>query len=120
MYDFDRVEKTIALSGTGLSLEGLALLRAFEAGPGHDHCRHGCGDCAEACPFGLPVSTIMRYAYYFHLQHREKDAMAKYAALGASNASHCEDCDAPCMDACPHGVRTQANLIQAHRLLAYT
>jgi aryl-alcohol dehydrogenase-like predicted oxidoreductase/NAD-dependent dihydropyrimidine dehydrogenase PreA subunit len=120
MYDFDMVDKTIPLSGTSLGKGGQALLDAFEAGPGSDYCRHGCRDCVFACPHALPVSTIMRYAYYFHLQHREKDAIGKYARLGAKNAAHCIGCDAPCMEACPHGVRTQANLITAHSLLALT
>jgi ferredoxin len=120
LADFDLVDKTVPLSGTSLTIEGLALLRAFENGPGSDYCRHGCTDCVDACPHGLPISTIMRYAYYFHLQGREKYAMGKYAALGATNASRCLDCDAPCTDACPFGVRAQANLWKAHSLLAST
>jgi predicted aldo/keto reductase-like oxidoreductase len=119
MYDFDMVDKTLPLSGTSLGKEGQALLDAFKAGPGSDYCRHGCRDCVSVCPHSLPVSTIMRYAYYFHLQQREKDAMAKYARLGSKNAANCVGCDAPCIDVCPHGVRTQANLITAHSLLAF-
>lgn len=120
MYDFDRVDQTIPLSGTRLQAAGQALLDAFQTGPGKDYCRHGCRECIDACPFALPVSTIMRYAYYFKHQHREKDAMNKYARLGLNNAAHCIGCDAPCTGACPHGVRTQANLMIAHSLLAFT
>ena len=42
------------------------------------YCRHGCNSCMQACPHHLPVSTIMRYAYYFEHQGREKEAIIKY------------------------------------------
>ena len=82
------------------------------------NCIFGCTDCLGACPEKVPVSTILRYAYYYRKQGREKHAMRKYAKLGSSNASVCLDCHAPCVGACPHGVQAQARLFDAHGLLS--
>ena len=117
MSDFDRMDRFVPLSGSQISHEGLALLDAYERTAGRQHCRHGCNACVGHCPHGLAVSTVMRYAYYFHLQGREKQAMEQYARLRGKNASLCLDCDAPCLQGCPHGVAVQANLLRAHALL---
>ena len=40
--------------------------------------------------------------------------MRLYAGLGDVNASRCLGCPAPCAGACPHGVRIQAKMLEAH------
>jgi predicted aldo/keto reductase-like oxidoreductase len=115
--DFDDVNTFVPLSGTSLDRAGVELLRDYRLAYSRQYCRHGCVECVGACPYQLPVSTIMRYSYYFHAQGREKHAMQRYAALGDSNASLCLVCDAPCSGACPHGVSVQAHLLKAHSLL---
>jgi predicted aldo/keto reductase-like oxidoreductase len=114
---FDALDKVLALSGTELSAAGAQFLdeyaRAYEA----HNCRFGCTECFGACPHQVPVSTIMRYAYYYRKQGREKHAMRKYSRLGKQNAAVCLDCHAPCVGACPHGVQAQARLFEAHGLL---
>jgi hypothetical protein len=65
----------------------------------------------------MPVSTIMRYSYYFTEHGLEKDAMTRYARLAGRDGSKCTGCNAPCLGACPHGVNVQASLLGAHELL---
>ncbi len=115
--DFDRVDFFLPLSGTELTAAGEQFLREYQAAFGNQYCRHGCVACAGTCPNGLPVSTIMRYAYYFLRQGREKHAMQKYARLSGRDGSLCLDCSAPCRNACPHGVSIQASLLRAHAVL---
>lgn len=116
MPEFDKVDKTIPLSGTTLTAQGKQFLHEYQAAFGHQYCRHACTACISLCPHGLPVSTMMRYSYYFQ-QHREKYAMKKYAELGGRDGSMCLSCSAPCKQACPHRVSIQASLLKAHEML---
>ena len=118
MPDFDMLDKYIPLSGTELSDAGARFLDEYATAFGARNCRFGCTDCVEACPESLPVSTILRYVYYYSLQGRQKHAMQKYAKLGATNASVCLDCAGHCTTACPHGVLAQARLFEAHGRLS--
>jgi hypothetical protein len=69
-----------------------------------------------SCPFEVPVSNIMRYAYYFESQGQERHAMSAYATLGRPGAA-CTDCVGYCAGACRYGVAIQPTMLQAHRLL---
>jgi len=115
--DFDGVDMILPMSGTKLSRANHRFLRDFEYAFSNQYCRHGCRDCMDRCPHKLPVSTIMRYSYYFAMQGREKESMIKYAGLNGHDASFCFNCDAPCKRGCPYGVSIQANLVNAHSLL---
>ena len=117
MNDFDMMDKIIPLSGTKLSHSNAEFLREYGKVFNNQYCRHGCSDCFTACPNGIPVSTIMRYAAYYQRQGREKLAMQKYARLDGKDASLCETCDAVCINSCPHNVNIQANLVNAHSIL---
>ncbi|MCK5033136.1 MAG: aldo/keto reductase [Calditrichia bacterium] len=117
MRDFDLLDKVIPLSGTKLSHSNSEFLKNYGKIFNNQYCRHACSDCFTACPHGIPVSTIMRYAAYYQRQGREKLAMQKYARLGGKDASLCETCDAFCLNSCPHNVNIQANLVNAHSLL---
>lgn len=115
---FDMVDRIVPISGKELSQLDGGYLRDYERAFGDRYCRHGCDICSRRCPADLPVGTIMRYAYYFVCQGREKDAMRKYVGLNSPVAAHCAACDASCAQACPHGVDVQAHLFQAHSLMA--
>lgn len=115
--DFDLIDKVVPLSGTKLSQADMEFLREYKLVYNNQYCRHGCNECVVKCHHGLPVSNIMRYAYYFECQGQEKYAMTKYADLKGWDASLCKTCDAPCIEACPYGVDIQASLLQAHSLL---
>jgi predicted aldo/keto reductase-like oxidoreductase len=115
--DFDTIDRVLALSGTKLARREAAALDRYRVACSSRYCRHGCVDCAGSCPFDVPVSTVMRYAYYFTEQGREKLAMSKYSRLTGLDGTTCTSCSGPCAGACPHGVNIQANLLAAHGLL---
>jgi len=115
--DFDLIDRIIPVSGTNLSNTDSLFLKEYRLAFHDRYCRHGCTRCIASCPRQVPVSTIMRYAYYFECQRREKYAIGKYDTINRQNASHCVACDAPCNDSCPYGINVQAQLLRAHSLL---
>jgi predicted aldo/keto reductase-like oxidoreductase len=117
MPNFETVDKVVALSGTELTPIEEDMLEACASALSDQYCRHGCNACVDNCPDSVPVSTIMRYAYYYEGQGREKDAMERYAHLAGANGSACAHCSAPCAGACPFGVDVQPQMLQAHALL---
>jgi len=118
MASFDDLDRFLPLSGTQLSSSGQQFLDQYAKAFGPTACRFSCTECIGSCPDNVPVNTILRYAYYYKNQGREKHAMQKYARLVGANAAACLDCDAPCVGACPHGVQVQAQLFNAHGRLA--
>jgi predicted aldo/keto reductase-like oxidoreductase len=114
---FDFIDEVVALSGTRLTAPAEGLLQEARSTLGNQHCRHGCVECLDSCPLQVPVSNIMRYAYYFEAQGRERHAMAKYAALGGTGAEPCKTCAGFCAGACPYGVGIQPNMFHVHNLL---
>jgi len=117
MPTFDAIDRLLPLSGTELSMAGEELLKDYAQSFRSRNCAFSCTTCTTACPESLPVSTILRYAYYYQKQGRQKHAMRKYAALGGQNAAACLECDAPCNGVCPNGVQVQNRLFEAHGLL---
>jgi len=115
--EFDLVDKVVPLSGTKLTRPEVQMLQQIGLSLDNQYCRHGCFACAQECPEEVPVSTIMRYAYYYQGQGREKYAMSKYAALESRGASPCFECVGQCAGACPHGLDIQTSLLQVHHLL---
>ena len=113
----DFIDKIVALSGTELTDPADELLRESRATLDAQYCRHGCVECMDSCPFNVPVSNIMRYAYYFESQGRERHAMSSYAALDGAGALPCKDCAGLCAGACRYGLAIQPKMIQAHNLL---
>ena len=115
--NFDLVDKVVPLSGTQLGAAELEMLEQTRLALNDQYCRHGCASCASSCPYGVPVSTVMRYAYYYEGQGYEKYAMTKYAGLEGNDATACLDCAGDCDGACPHGLDIQPNMLQVHDLL---
>jgi aryl-alcohol dehydrogenase-like predicted oxidoreductase len=115
--DFDTIDRFLPLSGSKITRQGLHSLDQYRLAASSLYCRHACTDCSAACPHAVPVSTVMRYAYYFTEQAREKHAMSKYARLGYGDSPPCDSCRTPCAGACPFGVNIKANLLAAHDLL---
>jgi len=117
--EFGLVDKVIPLSGTKLTRPEEQMLHQIGLSLDNQYCRHGCAVCLGTCPDQVPVSTIMRYAYYYQGQGREKYAMSKYSALEGRGASPCLDCQGQCAGACPHGLDIQTSLLQVHDLLTF-
>jgi predicted aldo/keto reductase-like oxidoreductase len=117
--EFEMVDKYVAISGQVMSREDLNFLEQYGNHYKSEYCRHGCTTCTESCANQIPISTIMRYSYYFNNQGREKEAMIKYCKLGELNGLMCAGCSAPCLDACPHQVHVPAQLMQAHSILSW-
>ncbi len=114
----DNMSKYLPLSGSTTADLNMALLSDYGRLISDRYCRQGCDACTTACPESLQVSTVMRYAYYFEHQGREKDAIVLYRELDGSDASHCLGCRAPCTGACPWGLDVQANMLEAHTRLS--
>jgi ferredoxin len=115
--DFETIDRFLPLSGSRMTHAQRAALGHYRVAASSLYCRHACTDCLAACPHAVPVSTVMRYAYYFTEQGREKHAMRKYQGLGYGDQPPCDSCSGPCAGACPHGVEIKANLLTAHDLL---
>lgn len=117
--NFKQLRTLLPLSGTELSYLENESLNDYQKIFDSEYCRHGCKECLETCSKEVPVSRIMRYAYYFQCQGREKEAIGKYHKLN-SDAKECFSCNAPCISACPHNVDVPINMIKAHDLLTLT
>jgi predicted aldo/keto reductase-like oxidoreductase len=115
--NFDLVDKVVPLSGTQLGSAELRMLEECKLALNDQYCRHGCAECGGSCPHDVPVSTIMRYAYYYEGQGRQKAAMTQYSALRGADASACRDCAGNCDGACPYGIDILPNMLQVHDLL---
>ncbi len=114
---FEELENYVALSGKRLEPVEKEILAEYKSTYGQFYCRHACGECESACPYGVPVNTIMRYDHYFNAQGREKHALVKYANLSANNAGLCADCAGVCERSCPYGIPIQGLLVMAHQTL---
>ena len=117
MASFSAVDTFVPLAGKEMSSLEREMIHDYAQFFNNRYCRHGCSQCVSACPYGLPVSRIMRYNYYFQLQGREKYAMTRYREMSGKDASLCKQCDGVCVGACPYGVNIQANLLGAHKTL---
>jgi len=114
---FESIREACEATRSPLSQAERRYLDAYAERFKREYCRY-CGRCVAACPYGVQVDAVMRFAMYFTYYGAEKAAMQEYAALPArARAEPCGRCEGPCMRACPNGVRVQPQLAEAHRLL---
>jgi len=118
MSSYDSLDSHIQLSGTELAHADRVFLGEYARTFNDQYCRLGCTGCLSSCPSNVPVSTVMRYSYYFN-KGSEKAAMAQYHSLRERKANQCLTCDAPCEEACPYGVKVQARLARADSMLSF-
>jgi hypothetical protein len=94
------------------------LLNRYASLNGDSQCRPACNECADACPYGVPIADVMRTRMYAQDYGDIRLARIEYAML-SENAAACLSCDAkPCAGACPHGIATEVVLAPTHRMLA--
>jgi predicted aldo/keto reductase-like oxidoreductase len=105
----EQVDEYLAASGSGgPKVADLQLLQGYAALNSTTQCRQGCGDCAESCPLGVPISDVLRARMYARDYGDPEAARATYAQLGAG-ASPCLACADPvCANACSHGLDVPA------------
>lgn len=117
---FPQIDEYLYASGQPVGEQDVALLEKYDRLVASDYCRPGCGDCLDACPHGVPVNDVLRYAMYAESYGREKEAMRKYARIDAAQrADHCATCPAPCEASCSFGVPIRRKLMSAERLLRW-
>lgn len=117
--NFTDIEKYVKLSGTTLNNRKAKLLADLKDSLGFLNCRIGCNICEQACPQKIPVSTIMRYNYYFYSQKMEKTAIQHYQELKSLKPDVCYKCEGYCEKACPYEVATRTLLTVAHENLSF-
>jgi hypothetical protein len=94
------------------------LLRRYVELNGASQCRHGCQQCLDACPAGVPIDDVLRARMYAVDYGDLELARDEYARLRAG-AAPCLSCSGqPCRGACPHGLPIQQLAAPTHRLLA--
>ena len=113
------IDEYLRASGArAMAAYDLPLLNRYASLNGDSQCRPACNECANACPYGVPIGDVMRTRMYAKDYGDMRLARSEYAML-AENAAACLNCDAkPCTGACPHGIATEVLLAQTHRMLA--
>jgi hypothetical protein len=118
MSSYAHVEEYVAASGKPLDAAGLKTIARYQREAGPLYCRVSCAECLSACPRGVAVNDVLRYAMYFEDYGMEKEAIRYYADLdGARKPLDCRDCAGACQSACPYGLEVRARLIRSHELL---
>ena len=100
-----------------ISSEELGLLQQYIKQTDHAYCRPGCGDCQNACPFGVAIADVLRSRMYAHDYENIGFAKDSYAAI-TENATACISCDGqPCKSACTYGLDIAQLCRPVHHLL---
>lgn len=119
MSKMSHLDEYLFASGKKAEPKDLSLLEKYDRAVAREYCRPGCGQCLAACPAGVPVDDILRYAMYYDGYASYEVARAKYARLPVSSrARDCASCSAPCQVACPFELPVHAKVVRAHRLLS--
>jgi predicted aldo/keto reductase-like oxidoreductase len=120
MSTYDEIDEYLAASGQSLAPGDTAVLEKYDRLIARDYCRPGCGNCLDACPYGVPIDDVMRYTMYAENYGHEKEAMRLYARVDpARRASQCAGCPAPCEARCPFELPIRDKLMHADERLGW-
>ncbi len=114
--ELQHVDEYLYASGQRPSSQDHALLEKYDRLIAGKHCYQHCGACLGSCPEKLPIDDVLRYRMYFEDYADEKEAMRLYSLL-ERQADVCTGCSAPCLGACPFGIRIQERMMGAHEML---
>ncbi len=117
MVDRDQVNENIgAMAGPFSPEDGRTLSAQLET-IRPLYCRE-CGSCDGACPKGLPVSNLVRYAMYAEGYGQFEMGYDRFQHLPEElKTVRCSDCTS-CAIRCPNGVRIKERLARAQHLFA--
>ncbi len=118
MKSTDQIAEYLGASGwRSTALRDPELLERYVDRNAEGYCRHGCAACADACPYGVPISEVLRTRMYA-VDYRDMElAREDYAALEV-NAGACLSCsERSCAGACPFGLPIDQLTEPAHRML---
>ena len=115
----DQIDEYLGASGANsLAYGDIELLRHYALLQSSSYCKHGCNDCADACPAGVEISEVLRTRMYATDYGDVAFAKDEYSRI-KNNASACLSCSgAPCQDACTHGISINAFCGPTHNMLA--
>jgi hypothetical protein len=120
MSRHEQIDEYLYASGQAVTATDVSLLEKYDQLVARDYCRPGCGECLDACPDGVPVDEVLRYAMYAESYGQEREAARLYRQLDpARRADHCAGCSAPCERACPFELPVRRKMMHAHRLLEW-
>ena len=118
MSRHEQIDEYLYASGREVAPGDVSLLEKYDRLVARDYCRPGCGECLDACPYGVPVDDVLRYAMYAESYGQEREAARLYRQLDpARRADHCAGCSAPCERSCPFDLPIRDKMARAHRLL---
>ncbi len=118
MTSAQMIDEYLVASGASAPAVGdIPLLRHYARINSTSSCRYGCDACASACPYGVPISDVMRVRMYARDYGDSRLAWSEYSML-ERDAAACLTCSArPCAGACPHGLEIDSLGADTHRLL---
>jgi predicted aldo/keto reductase-like oxidoreductase len=121
MTSREKIDEYIAASG-GLELlgEDVGLLERYLSSSGDGYCEHGCDACEASCPYGVPISEVLRTRMYA-TDYGDRDFARREYALLAADAAPCVSCSLrPCLGKCPQRLEIPRLARSAHQLLGVT
>lgn len=118
MTDTQQIDEYLGASGAAqVDTQARYLLNKYAELNGANYCKHACNECSGSCPYGVPISDVLRTRMYATDYQDVKFARSEYALL-ETNASACLNCSgAPCADACPNGIDIAGLCAPTHRML---
>jgi predicted aldo/keto reductase-like oxidoreductase len=118
MTSREKIDEFIGASG-GSEPRGpdLGLLEDYLSSSRDGYCNHGCGACEVSCPYGVPISEVLRTRMYATDYGDREYANREYARL-AVGAESCVSClHRSCLGKCPQGLEIPRLTRSAHQLL---
>ncbi len=119
MRSEEDIDEYLGASGAStVTADARRLLDHYAYLNGANYCKHACNLCSGSCPYGVPISDVLRTRMYATDYQDVEFARSEYALLGDA-ASACIGCSGePCADACPNGIAINELCAPTHRMLA--